>query len=250
MCPKLRKSEKRQMTKLMAAQSWRPNWQDKEKYPIVKDTSDGQWAWEFLRRNSEYANSCLDIGGLAPEAMQLLCEYWGVTYMFQPSMDFNDMLGYPLFSNVIQVRQITSRHLQIGPAWLDSIAPNLPTHVTMRFDLSDSLPAQLKQAQAQLEAQNERLIMCGIVPAELDKNGKSKPTKVVRRSNKNRFPDYLRYLDAISAGVSAWNIAKHVQRQSYSIEQEHDRVKKDLKAATSLVESGYRRLAMFSNTKR
>jgi hypothetical protein len=32
-----------------------PDWRKKENYPSIKNTSPSQWAWEFLRRNNEYA---------------------------------------------------------------------------------------------------------------------------------------------------------------------------------------------------
>jgi len=35
---------------------WLPDWEDESQYPDIENTSDVQWAWEFLRRNKEYQN--------------------------------------------------------------------------------------------------------------------------------------------------------------------------------------------------
>ena len=33
---------------------WLPDWQNKSQYPVLGKTSHQQWAWQFLRRNSNY----------------------------------------------------------------------------------------------------------------------------------------------------------------------------------------------------
>jgi hypothetical protein len=33
---------------------WLPDWKDENKYPDPNEAGNRVWAWEFLRRNSEY----------------------------------------------------------------------------------------------------------------------------------------------------------------------------------------------------
>ena len=47
-------SGKKHKATIDSVNNWRPDWKESGNYPDPQNTSNVQWAWEFLRRNNEY----------------------------------------------------------------------------------------------------------------------------------------------------------------------------------------------------
>ena len=134
--------------------NWLPDWRDPKAYPKATDTSLKQWAWEFLRRNTDYqADFCrLSAGDYehGGELSQELGEKYGIEIMCDPAIN-NPPIGRLSF----ETQWSPTYRINYGPERLSHHAdpeypeivdygmlPGKPGEVVVKMDLTWPLKIQ------------------------------------------------------------------------------------------------------------
>lgn len=184
-----------------------PNWKDASDYPDEtqsRSISPDRWAWEFLRRNKKFKAEleeakktqalCLEahadeaIGWSSTPVGQVLRK-WGVEHpnitAWIDARAVDSPIAFEKYPQFLQFGAINGVDVHIAKA--DS------TKICLQFDLSAPIEPQLKRAKATLLS-----------------NQKARENKLTRRRNNEqfeRFPCYLRILDAIEGHAKNKEIA-------------------------------------------
>jgi hypothetical protein len=229
---------------------WLPDWTDIEKYPHPKKTDSRVWAWEFLRRNTEYQQLYSQIATLPPGFIRHDDSAWkigerlendfGVLIAAPPSMTSAD----PNFEE--RPKFVThGRRWMKPPDWPEDAGPYVvdealqdPTEVLMQFDLRWSLHSQLISAKAFLKAQTQNL------------KSLKKLEGTNHRMKPKYFTDYLRLLDAEATGQTPEKMAEVIYKilEEYPDHAGKQKVSDSLKRARWLRDKGYRFIAMTPQT--
>ena len=211
----------------MKKQSWRPNWKNEAEYPDVEKTSTTQWAWEFLRRNLEYAedyekifnypcdssHEFYDLYSDKEEASKELAYKWGIKEMVDPSESIHKNLIFlkgGIVSYTPRVSDYDSDH-DCDPNIVHECDPNQKDifteewtlsprgrlgEVLLKFDLNIPLNQQLESAKKSLIELKDKF--------EDEFNIK----EIKKRVRKNLYPEYLRILDGKEAGAEDEEITR------------------------------------------
>jgi hypothetical protein len=227
---------------------WLPDWRDASGYPDPESTSRQQWAWEFLRRNSQYQSDWNQrempdyavyfkqqkIDPSDKEIyMLVLGTKWGLAcYAPDPSIDVPEVL---LFLETDVAAATTYEDVQkIGRM---PYSPGDWPFVNVVFDLELPIHSQIETTKEFLRKTQKNFIDRG---------------KVELKKGSHRFPggrllrDYLRCLDGEAGGASLKEIAEVVFpmiNNDYPDLQAQQKVRDNLTAAKKLVNSKYRYLA-------
>lgn len=245
------------------------DWTRKEAYPLANsfdkdpfnppDDADSswpgkRWAWEFLRRNQDYQRIVAEHPDIALRSKELhqqgrpieaveivegeppplevaLDALFGLPILIDPMRD--DPHAFELSYFVRQGWAAAALpHFEQQLAHLTRIAR--PETVLIEYDLSKPLAPQLKQTEARFSPMFSALSSTGDIKAQH------------RRKRFDRYPRYIRILDAKNAGAKNRGIAallyspikstKYIDKY-YAGE---GNLEKDLKAARALVNGGYR----------
>jgi hypothetical protein len=161
--------------------SWLPDWRDTNAYRALRGISDTDWAWQFLRRNRKYQREyarALDAGSLADER---LARKWNVTPLPDPA------IAVPPDANFTRSRIGILRFSRDGStlAW----RPYEQHELGVILDLRAPLDEQLNVARSAFDDARARLATSdpGLLPKR-------------RQPRRNKFPTYLRLLDADARG--------------------------------------------------
>jgi hypothetical protein len=225
------------------------NWTNKKEYPNSKPTPSHQWAWEFLRRNSEYQKdwvlwqkiyagknwkpACrkrniketLIKKGRIP-CLEFLANSYGLRHLMEDPKTPNPCLTFSLLFNHWPKRSKLENN--------DELMPEDELEVAFRFHLHRPLAPQLKNAGEWLRYEKK---LMGL-------------TK--KRVYKEHLQNYLRLLDAQQAGATYQKMAeilyppnkKRISDPDYDSYQEGiDTVKNHLRAAKLLRDKEYISLA-------
>ena len=202
-----------------------------------------RWAWEFMRRNSQY-----DVDrerwpeawgeGLYPsnEAYQVrreLADKWGVTCRLKHWPESDEPQGWQDLNWALHGLQIIpganakpDSPRRTGEQWEEYMQVR-KSEVWVRFDLEEKLDLQLKRAKRYLTDVREHLQI-------------SKPTHRLR--SREKLQQYLRVWDAVQAKTPREKIAKELYPQILNIYPEfsgNDQVRKDLNEANKLINFGF-----------
>jgi hypothetical protein len=156
----------------------RPNWRDPADYPDPADASLHSWAWEFLRRNPQFVADLAGIReGTSPEGRALL-RRWGIARVNLPDWPADSPVHFDVGPRPV-------RPVKIAGAWFAATL-NRDDRIALEFDLAAPIEPQLERArQALIANQRHRF-----------------PTLRRLRNQAEKFPAYLRALDALDAGAT------------------------------------------------
>lgn len=185
------------------------DWKNAADYEFIDGARPARWAWEFLRRNSEYITDYASIPEINRKALERMRKtlgkgvrlglpaerYFGRKWRIDgeaqdPADDqVPDFLFYfPEMPMPNQVLLYYEKPDEIGQA------DQLPGFAVLVFRLREDLGAQLYGASRML--------------ARLQKEQGLVPTK--KNLNRNQFKTYLRLLDAKDAEASSVEIVTHI----------------------------------------
>ncbi|MFI5020080.1 MAG: DNA -binding domain-containing protein [Alphaproteobacteria bacterium] len=215
-----------------------------------------QWAWEFLRRNTEYRKgwrrsvepwllkkrishhedfvATFDSAGHEKFVALGLAEPWdsfarrfGIEFPIDPrSSSFYGFLRHGS-------SYVKKDKWDAGPIVIDLAA----TEVAVFFDFDEPIEPQLARARAILDQQAR----------ELGQTRKTDPSHLTKpRPQVNRFSRYLRLLDAYDAGVSRAQMAAVFFPRKVNPAKH---VENNLKAAENLSRLGYRTLSLWDEPR-
>lgn len=216
-----------------------PDWSNKEQYPEKPDElTYTQWAWEFLRRNKSYQadyNAVQEISDVAERQRQ--------STQIARQYDLAVGLLDPLIVTAWQLPRacIFVRYPRFSVHEEDLHAP---IKVSLTFDISLPLDAQLREAKK-------------ILHLRIEEQSKSKPRlfsevpPLVQKRERISFQnlvDYLRVLDADDAGATEYDIAAIVFSELDNDNSDkyagNTRVKNHLMAAQKLRDGAYRKICL------
>jgi Family of unknown function (DUF6499)/Uncharacterized conserved protein (DUF2285) len=260
-----------------------PDWRARAEYKKLKSLTMRQWAWEFLRRNHDYrtfwretiAPVCDDSGAIDDGKLQAalnsydgkdweeLCarmkrqhgcdwepfvqtqspETWGLLSAADPRKSDGWRLIQTFTGDPLHWRDAPelvspwaepifgTDVLRASPGAGKHTVTLAPEEMAIVFDLSRPLDGQLTAAR---RAMIERAARLGL-----------KQSAPRRRTDK--YPLYLRLLDAVDAGIAAGRIAKELfsdKSNEYPDYQQRQTFKNHAAQAERLRERGYRLLAI------
>lgn len=253
--------------------AWLPDWKDDANYPSSgEDLSLEEWAWEFLRRNPEFQNDyynhrdtislrkkyglLIEIPPDKPYSYALSCP---TNSMFEssfvgeyavcirldedgdPDIKMGHSIGAGLSIGKIDIGEQPLKHGQTKEFDLANgrrivsygrkITPDVPGVAVVKLDLRLPLPPQLMAIETSLTSLQQHL-------AEKGAFNVRNPRKRL-----NKFPVYLRVLDAEACGVSISEMTPVLNKDAANSPPDKGAdktVRKWLNAAHQLSNIGYR----------
>lgn len=191
--------------KLSKKPEWLPDWKDESKYPDPAKAVGRVWAWEFLRRNTQYQELWEEYAALPHglvysghsayalrDISERLEQDFGVRNPAPPAMTTTDpkFKWQPKFVNqkpmywVLPVEVSKNDYYEIPEIYLED-----PAEVIVKFDLRAQIGPQLDYVGELLKKQLKRLT-------------RAKLLRGAPRARFENYRDYLRVLDAKLSGVT------------------------------------------------
>ena len=193
------------------------NWKREQDYEYTQYLPPSRWAWEFLRRNPDYRD-CWESGD------QSGAHEWGLARLVDPDDRCPEGLRFNLsFGGMI-----------IG-GWHSDLAVPLG-HVYYDFDITKPLPKQLEKAARDLRLVQDIENQIGELPP-------MSPT----RDRIDKWPRYLRILDAATEETSRAEMAEHLfpdLPDDYPNHKGSKAASNSLRQARGMVEVGYRKILL------
>lgn len=211
----------------------KPDWRNPKHYPDPADTSLHRWAWEFLRRNPEFAaeaapaakqQRAMKAAGTLPQFWNVMplgavLKRWGVLHPIL--REWRSHIGDAPVRFDVAPRPV--EHAEVNGAMI-VFAPMRGDRLVLQFDLDAPLDPQIERARQRLVA-NQRMKF---------------PALRRQRNQTEKFPLYLRVLDALAAGVTPTAILDVLSRTMPEADERSLRYW--TKRATALRDGGYRDL--------
>jgi hypothetical protein len=248
---------------------WLPDWRDASQYPHPARAPLRIWPWEFLRRNPEYQTMWQELilpffdysdhsfdndaameaareqAKLDPEYQRISSGGEGSYTVKSPCAVFREKFGVMLLPPPpgMSDPRLSLEHYWIGgrdrPSlkYLPTDQPYefqlslAPAESVITFDLAWPIEPQLERVRKWLEGRQSYLQSLG----ELE--------PVRHNNHTDKFPNYLRILDAEMSGASQKEMAAKIfpdLPNEYPDRRVEDRVRYALDAAKRLRDSGYR----------
>lgn len=218
----------------MVSENWRPNWYNEQSYQRFETCSDEELAWEFLRRNRQYAEDWrpdpradlwvwLDhMTGPEPvvvgfDEYEQLCRDYQVFELYPPSTN-TELVKFLPFRPQWQNYGGTSGEPRVS---LESVS-----EIVIKFELGANLDRQLEWAKVILKLAQRDL---GLRP----ENTRSK------RQDRQHYPKCLRLLDGSYAGATGYELGKVLFS---NVENPRQRAVELLKTAQAYSEWKYKQL--------
>jgi hypothetical protein len=192
---------------------WLPDWKDESKYPDPKKTSGRVWAWEFLRRNSQYQQLWEEFEALSP----------GLLYSGHSANAFRDISKR--FEQDFGVRnpappEITTEDSEFErrPTFIEQ----KPRHWVLPANVSDDdefetpviyleNPAEIVvKFDLRVQINPQLIYVAGMLKEELKRLANAKLLRGEPRARFDNYPDYLRVLDAKLSGVTYKTIGAEI----------------------------------------
>ena len=194
------------------------DWRDPKQYPDPADTSLQRWAWEFLRRNPTFeaearaaVNQWKADEPLARAPLLPVLKKWGVVSAGAP-------VRFDVAPRLVRTSQ-QGDEVELAFTLLRA------DRLLLEFDLDAPLDPQIERAR-QLLVANQRLNF---------------PALRRQRNQTEKFPLYLRVLDALAAGATHGEMLKEFQRRRADAVDERT-LRYWIKRATALRGGGNREL--------
>ena len=215
---------------------WLPDGQDVDQYPDPEQATAEQWAWEYLRRNSDYQKDYKkaqsqpeELINTTGDLMAVLGQKWGLFVIWDPAM--RDLSQIPLF--VAQwgpsiIEYVEKDGVCMNAPWV----PSSKNEVAVIFDRS-------KPTEPQIEKARTLLSLARKYPLTGD------AAKSYTRISGKKLLECLRVWDARTAGMSYKKIAKWLaphEPNQYPERSPEKRLSKRFKKAERLINGGYRDL--------
>ena len=207
--------------------NWRPNWKIKKAYKFPSEDDLHQWAWEFMRRCPEYELDIPEIDkrhhvkmtdaeifeNIQHYAHKYACDF---TPRARPIEDNNP----PIYSkNWVPISTVKDK-LYVQPThW---------SHMSARFDLSLPIKTQLWYVEYELKKAQESL--------------NSKTLLSPKKLHIEKYPTYIRLLDALHAGASEEKISAYIYQNPKPDENTIKTIRSNIKAALQLRDFGFRQI--------
>lgn len=227
--------------------NWNPNWQNEYEYPNPDKALIIQWAWEFLRRNSNYQNDYLNIdtfyihNNLREKDMynvnklhfyqmlMAICNKYNTTGIADPEEPHGagilTILGF-------QDSKYPNCYFYDGYGNFLEIEPTLQSEVSMTFNVSLPINPQILKAKNILNNQYKTLLKKGVI----NKNDNS-------RLRVDTYRDYLRIYDARLLKIPYNKIAEVIYPNTENSPPDFlakKKVEAAYKAAKNMVYEGYK----------
>ncbi len=253
------------MKKAINPSDWLPDWKEKAEYPASEDTAPDQWAWEFLRRNSEYQKDyeiyCQYSRQEDYEKIRELDDKYYLENLIPPDNHDPFSRPGPYGWNMPKVR------LKPWVAWgtasgeweIDNIftAELTPSQFGVVFDHALPWRPQLEEVERYFSAHRYKPIFeelpiiealpKGAVLSVVEASGKRNLAGSKPRFSK--FQDYLRVLDGNSTGATHLEIAVEifpVEMKNGGDDYARNFVSKNLRQASLLRDGGYQDILFVS----
>ena len=197
------------------------DWRNKNDYLFIRELTNEQIAWEYLRRNLDYQKSWNNYNSLPEDqkgyvTSHPLAKKWYLDEMIDPLDDKPNLR----WISKIETPVLT----QANRTYLSKD----PRYIALGFNLELSIPLQLKSAKESLNKQQEYLL------------NESKIKKINISNNLKAPIDYFRLLDAITMHVSKEEIAKHFKDEIHiEYKKSYERIKKQIIIAEIFREKKY-----------
>lgn len=213
----------------------RPDGADAGRYKDLEKWSYRKWAWEFLRRNSEFIAECKRVHNGSDAKKQAVAEQFGLKKFKIYSEKYNGASGTPRFS----MGAISSwTNLDCDNAEDRRVAIRLGHgQVLVRFDLAPviqdvkALDRQLRLAEQRIKrrlAEYQKII---------------KKEAAIHKHKAMNFGIYIRLLDLLNAGKSPLECARQVFPTKVNNARTDNYLRQDVKApidaAKKMAEEGY-----------
>lgn len=229
--------------------NWPLDWKNPKEYPPEDGTSMRQWAWEFMRRNPEYAQDIREINmvfriTLLSSSDQELARKLTDNEKFDKRQYFTDKYACE-FANGATLPE-DSRPPMYAAEWIpmSTIAfpvytkPTTWSHFTARFDLSLPIKAQIRAVETNLKEAIKSL----------------DPEKVPKPKNlhPDKYPIYLRLIDANNTGASQEEISEFIYGTNGALDEKTIKsIRDNTRAAHQLRDFGFRQLPyLYTNKSR
>jgi hypothetical protein len=207
-----------------------PDWRDSAHYPDPADTSLNRWAWEFLRRNPTFEQEATEArkkhdemkrAGLpvswSNSPLRIVLRRWGISHPILPEWKISDAPYH------FDVAPRMTRDAKVNGEWIE-YALQRDDRLLLEFDLDVPIDPQLERARTTLIA-NQR---CKF------------PALTRRRNQAQKFPLYLRVLDAQAVSAKTRTMLDVFSKDEQNVD---DRMLGYwIRRATELRDSGYRKL--------
>lgn len=208
-----------------------PNWENPAEYPDPASASLHRWAWEFLRRNptfcEEHAAARGELVALKerprftsdrPDVIVL--QRWGIDFPLLKEWYDKGMLDAPV-KFALAPRDLA--HVKHNGVRIVA-APERTDRRALEFDLGAPIEPQLERARAMLLASQKHEF----------------PTLTRKRNRLDRFPIYLRLLDAIDAGATQRQMVEGLQSMDGALDERT--IRRWIRVARGMRDAGYRDL--------
>lgn len=226
-----------------------PDWRNPADYEYSENLALHDWAWEFLRRSDAYREAWERLAanrepGQESDEEHRVAQKFGLAWLADPSCTvFEDEVVWIVGAGVKLLWRYTNPKLD---RLVRSVAdgneldmqpwPGYPDQIFLAFDLHEDATEQAESARAIVRRYQGALEAVG--EANL---APFVPKKVYRE----KFPSYIRLLDAADAGVSHATAGEILFPESFDWKAQASKARA---AAKRLAEGGYFDLLLRSNT--
>lgn len=177
----------------------RPDGTDASRYANINNWSYRRWAWEFLRRNTDFNEECKRVKDGSAEDKQIVANKFSLKQFKDYRESYIGSSGSPKFS----IGTINSwSHLDAKQKAVRKQAVRIKYgQIVIRFNLEQAIQDR-KAIDKQLRLAKQKLEKC------LDEYEAQTQIKCIKKDFKpSVFGKYLRALDGASAGMSQPEIA-------------------------------------------
>jgi hypothetical protein len=218
------------------------DWRNAEEYAYCERLTPRGWAWEFLRRNQVYrqmwreyeaASVAVAEGGSVRTshfAFDAAALPFGLLQPVDPSQAAGTARNLQWDdSAAIHVGVVEEWHYHREEGW-----PGYPSKIAISFDFRLPLTPQIDEAIQILRCCEAELVADKVLPGILLAESKG-------RARLDKYPTYIRMLDAKQGGENVYQIAKYFGKSWTAVQQ-------SIQAAEEMCRGGYRGLLLKSST--
>jgi hypothetical protein len=209
------------------------DWRNPGDYGYTERLTLHDWAWEFLRRSSEYRSDWQTLEDAKPslsseeylEAAKTIGSGYGLGMAIDPNLKPPESDHFWMIGCSLRVLWGMPDGTESGLPW-----PGYPTAAFLVFNLTVPIEPQLQEASRVLNRYQRELV---------ESLGYPEPITPSVRPQTDKYCGYIRALDGREAGVSQKKIGEHLFPES---PEPRDVARRALAKADKLSQGGYREL--------